>query len=60
LLKKGVGGVASAAPPQPLAVAGLLLVTLFKRKVFSARESSSRRELQKARHDTRIHFSAPC
>jgi hypothetical protein len=32
LLKKGVRGVASA-PPQPLAVAGLLLATLFKRRV---------------------------
>jgi len=87
LLKKGVGGVASAAgsdarsrdegdaggasgrsgddadgpaPPQPLAVAGLLLKTILERKVLSARESFLRRELQKARHDTRIHFSAPC
>ena len=58
MLKKGVGGVASA-PPQPLAVAGLLLAMLSERKVL-CEKSFLRRELQKARHDTRIHFSAPC
>jgi hypothetical protein len=48
------------APPQPLAVAGLLLPITCERKPFFSTEISLRRKVQKARHDARIHFSAAC
>jgi len=58
VLKKGVGGVASAAAT---ACGGWPFARgAFDEKSLHCEKSSLRRELQKARHDTRIHFSAAC
>ena len=48
------------APPQPLAVAGLLLPTRLPRRDSCSSEPPLQHSLQKARHDARIHFSAAC
>jgi hypothetical protein len=50
----------AALPPQPRAVAGLLLATLWQDKSSLSKEAVERREMQKARRDARIHFSAAC
>jgi hypothetical protein len=48
------------APPQPLAVAGLLLAAPDQKEDSSLRAVSRASEVQKVSHDARIHFSAAC